>query len=104
MTNEVLQALLLKVIISSFATVGVLEYLKNFLKTKKTWIYSIIMPFIGVGCYLSCEYLPIWVIGCILTVGFDQLDYQIIVQGFKKILNKTIDKITSKEKNDSGEQ
>ena len=89
--------LILKVIIASFSTVGIMEYVKNFIKTSKTWIYSIIMPFIAVGCFLACEYLPIGIIGGILTVGCVQLDYQVIVQGFKKVINKSINKIDSEE-------
>lgn len=93
MDNADMGNLILKVIISSFSTVGIVEYLKNFIKTEKKWIYSLIMPVIAIGCYLACEYLPIGVIGAILTVGCVQLDYQVIVQGFKKAIDKSVDKI-----------
>lgn len=93
MNNADMGSLILKVVISSFSTVGIVEYLKNFIKTEKKWIYSLIMPVIAIGCYLACEYLPIGVIGSILTVGCVQLDYQVIVQGFKKAINKSVDKI-----------
>lgn len=91
-TSEITN-LILKIILSSFGAVGLMEYLKNFLKTTKNWIYSILMPFFAIGCYLACEYLPIGIIGGILTVGCVQLDYQVIIQGFKKIINKSLNKI-----------
>lgn len=55
------------------------------------------MPPISVGCFCACEYLPIGIIGGILTVGCVQLDYQVIVQGFKKVFNKTVNKIDNTE-------
>lgn len=97
MTKEEMGILVLKVIIASFSTVGLMEYLKNFIKTKKTWLYSLLMPIFAIGCYLACEYLPVGVIGGLLTVGCVQLDYQVIVQGFKKAINKTINKIDKEE-------
>lgn len=93
MDNTEMGTLILKVIIASFSTVGLMEYLKNFLKTEKTWIYSLLMPVFGIGCFLACEYLPIGVIGGLLTIGCVQLDYQVIIQGFKKVINKSINKI-----------
>ena len=89
--------LITKIMVASFATVGLMEYLKNFLKTEKTWIYSLLMPVFAIGCFLACEYLPIGIIGGILTVGCVQLDYQVIVQGFKKLINRKVDKITETE-------
>jgi len=94
MTNiEEIKIIILKVIVASFGTVGIVEYLKNFIKTEKKWIYSIIMPFVAVGSFYACEILPIPVIGSILTIGSVQLDYQIIVQGFKKTIEKYTNKI-----------
>lgn len=90
--------LIFKVIISSFASVGIIEYLKNFIKSKNTIVYTIIMPFISSGCFCACSLLPLPVIGSILTIGSVQLDYQFIVQGFKKIINKNIKKL--EENND----
>lgn len=95
-TSEIAN-LILKIVLASFGSVGIIEYLKNFIKTEKKWIYSIIMPLISVGCYCACEYLPIGIIGGILTVGCVQLDYQVIVQGFKKVINRTVDKIDNTE-------
>lgn len=102
MQNNEITNLILKVIIASFGSVGIMEYIKNFLKTKKTYIYSIIMPFIAVGCFLATEYLPIGIIGGIVTVGCVQLDYQVIVQGFKNIMNKSIRKIKENDNETSG--
>lgn len=82
--------LILKITIAAFATVGLMEFLKNFIKTEKTWIYSIIMPFIAIGCYLACEYLPVGIIGGLLTIGSVQIGYQVIIQGFKKLINKKV--------------
>lgn len=88
MTNVEISTLMLKIMVASFGSVGLMEYIKNFLKTEKTWIYSLIMPFIAIGVYCACEYLPIGIIGSILTVGCVQIDYQVIIQGFKKLINK----------------
>ena len=85
--------LILKIMVAAFAAAGLIEFIKNFIKTEKTWIFSVIMPFVACGCFLACEYLPIGVIGCILTIGTVQLDYQVIVQGFKKIINGAIKKV-----------
>jgi len=93
MNQEQLTTLIIKIVISAFAAVGLIEYLKNFIKTEKKWVYSIIMPFVAIGCYCACQYLPIGIIGGILTVGCVQLGYQVIVQGFKKIIEKAGDKI-----------
>lgn len=84
--------LIIKIIMASFAAVGLLEYLKNFIKTDKTWIYSLIMPFLAVGSFFAIEFLPESVIGGVITIGCVQLDYQLIIQGFKKLLNKSIKK------------
>lgn len=95
-TNQIAN-LILKILLASFGSVGIIEYLKNFIKTEKKWIYSLIMPVISIGCYCATEYLPVGIIGGILTVGCVQLDYQVIVQGFKKIINKSINKIDNQE-------
>lgn len=90
-----LSELLFKIVLGSFATTGIMEYLKNFVKTTKSWVYAIIMPFIAIGCYCAVEYLPIAIIGSILTVGCVQLDYQIIIQSFKKLITKKEDVISN---------
>jgi len=83
-----LGSLIQNVTISSFAAVGLVECFKNFIKTEKTWIYSIIMMPIALVCFYAASCLPVWVIGGILTVGATQLCYQTIVQTFKKIIAK----------------
>lgn len=85
--------LLLQVIISSFAAVGVIEYIKNFIKTDNKIVFAIIMPFMAIGCFCACSLLPLPVIGSILTIGSVQLDYQVIVQGFKKTIESKIRKL-----------
>ena len=86
--------LILKIVVAAFASTGILEYSKNFLKTTKTWIYSLLMPIFAVGCYCACEFLPVAVVGSLLTVGTVQLNYQIIVQGFKKVINSAVSKVS----------
>lgn len=92
--------LLLKVFIASFATVGIEEYAKNFLKTEKTFVYALLMLPLAVMCYFAAEKLPVWVIGSLLTVGCVQVCYQTIVQGFKAL----IEGFSSKLKGKSGEK
>ena len=90
----------IKAVISALAGVGLMEWLKNFIKTKKTWIYSLIMPFIAVGCFLSIEYLPIGVFGSIMTIGIMQINYQLLIQGIQKIVKSKINTISKTELKD----
>ncbi|MCR5436213.1 MAG: hypothetical protein K6E97_04010 [Treponema sp.] len=90
----------LKAVISALAGVGLMEWLKNFIKTEKKWIYSIIMPFVAVGCFCSIEYLPIGVFGSIMTVGIMQIGYEILIQGIQKIIKSKVDTIAKKEEID----
>ena len=87
----------LKAVISALAGVGVMEWLKNFIKTEKTWIYSLIMPFVAVGCFCSIEYLPIGVFGSIMTIGIMQIDYQLLVQGIQKVVKSKITSLSKPE-------
>ena len=87
----------IKAIISALAGVGLMEWLKNFIKTEKTWIYSIIMPVIAIGCFCSIEYLPIGVFGSIMTIGIMQVDYQLLIQGIQKIVKSKINLISKSE-------
>lgn len=91
-------AYIIKAIISALAGVGLMEWIKNFIKTEKTWVYSIIMPVIAIGCFCSIEYLPIGVFGSIMTIGVMQVGYQVLIQGIQKILQSKIDSISKKEK------
>lgn len=87
----------LKAVISALAGVGVMEWLKNFIKTEKTWIYSLIMPFVAVGCFCSIEYFPIGVFGSIMTIGIMQIDYQLLVQGIQKVVKSKITSLSKSE-------
>ena len=87
----------IKAIISALAGVGLMEWLKNFIKTEKTWIYSLIMPVIAIGCFCSIEYLPIGVFGSIMTIGIMQVDYQLLIQGIQKIVKSKINLISKSE-------
>lgn len=87
---------LLKVFTAAFATVGIEEFIKNFLKAKKTWVYALLMLPLSVACYFSVERLPLWVIGSLLTIGCVQICYQTIVQGFKAVIEGLSNKIKDK--------
>lgn len=87
---------LLKVLAAAFATVGIEEYLKNFIRTNRTIVYAFLMIPLSVGSYFSAEKLPMWIIGSLLTIGCVQISYQTIVQGFKAIIKGLADKIKSK--------
>lgn len=86
----------IKIGLAGFGAVGVMEWLKNFFKFKKTWIYALVMPFFAVGCYAAVNFLPPYVIGAILTVGVVQLNYQVIIQGFKAIIKALLNKAGAK--------
>lgn len=95
--NEMIDSqFLLKVFVATFATVGFEEFIKNFLKTKKTWIYAILMFPLSVASYFSVDRLPLWVIGSVLTVGCVQICYQTVVQGFKAVIEGLLDRIKNK--------
>ncbi|MGN0757033.1 hypothetical protein [Treponema sp.] len=89
---------LLKVFTAAFATVGIEEFIKNFLKTKKTWVYALLMIPLSIGSYFSVEVLSMWVIGGLLTIGCVQICYQTIVQGFKAIIENLARRIGSGDK------
>ena len=99
MEDAKITELVVKVVLASFGATGLIEFLKNFIKTKKTWVYSLIMPFFAVLCFVVCEFCPTSIIGSILTIGVVQLNYQVIVQGFQKVINASIEKTTGKNKN-----
>ena len=77
---------LLKVLVASFATVGLMETAKKFWKTEKKVWYTVAMVPLSIGSYFSVEVLPMWIIGGLLTIGCVQISYQTIVQGFKTII------------------
>ena len=88
---------IVKALIAALAGVGLMEWIKNFIKTEKTWIYSLIMPVIAIGCFVSIEYLPIGVFGSIMTIGNMQINYQLLIQGIQKIVKSKIGKIAESE-------
>ena len=88
---------IVKALIAALAGVGLMEWIKNFIKTEKTWIYSFIMPVIAIGCFVSIEYLPIGVFGSIMTIGIMQINYQLLIQGIQKIVKSKIGKIAESE-------
>lgn len=94
--NEELTQLAVKIGLAGFGAVGVMEWLKNFFKFKKTWIYALVMPVFAVGCYAAVNFLPAYVIGSILTVGVVQLNYQVIIQGFKAVIKALLNKAGAK--------
>ena len=87
----------IKAVISALAGVGLMEWLKNFIKTEKTWIYSALMPVIAIGCFCSIEYLPIGVFGSIMTIGIMQIDYQLLIQGIQEVVKSKIKSISKSE-------
>lgn len=90
-------AYIIKAVISAIAGVGFMEWIKNFIKTEKTWIFSLIMPVVAVGCFCSIEYLPIGVFGSIMTIGIMQINYQVLIQGIQKIVKSKINSIAKKD-------
>lgn len=94
--SEELSKLAVEIALAGFGAVGVMEWLKNFFKFKKTWIYALVMPLFAVGCYAAVYFLPKYVIGAILTVGVVQLNYQVIIQGFKAVIKALLNKAGAK--------
>ena len=86
---------LLKVLVASFATVGLMETAKKFWKTEKKVWYAVAMVTLSIGSYFSVEVLPMWIIGGLLTIGCVQISYQTIVQGFKIIIKNLARRIGS---------
>ena len=78
---------LLKVFTAAFATVGIEEFIKNFLKTKKTWVYALLMIPLSIGSYFSVEVLPMWVIGFVCLwqyAGQSMMLYMAQISGISK--------------------
>lgn len=90
--SEELSKLAVEIALAGFGAVGTMEWLKNFFKFKKTWIYALVMPVFAVGCYAAVYFLPKYVIGAILTIGVVQLNYQVIIQGFKAVIKALLNK------------
>lgn len=84
---------MLRVLAASFATVGVVEAIKNFWKTERKIFYAVLMIPLSCACYVSVELLPLFVIGSVLTIASVQLCYQTLVQGFKAIIESMTNKI-----------
>lgn len=89
--------LMSQVVIAAIATVGLIEVLKNFIKTEKKWVYSLIMIPLSIGTYFAVLYLPPWVIGGILTVGVTQECYQVIIQSLQNLVNAQTKSMRTKE-------
>lgn len=88
--------LLKNVVIASFATVGLIEFLKNFIKVEKKWIYALLMLPISALCFFCCIAGKDWGIGAVLTVGMTQLCYQTIVQTMQGVVKRIAgDKVVS---------
>lgn len=94
--NEELMQLAIKIGLAGFGAVGMIEWLKNFFTCKKTWVYALLMPVFAVGCFAAVWYLPMFVIGSVLTVGVVQLNYQVIIQGFKAVIKALLNKAGAK--------
>lgn len=88
------------VMLAAFATVGVIEVVKNFLTTEKKWMYSLIMIPLSLACYAAAEFLPTWVIGGILTIGVTQECYQIIIQSVTSIVKGMAQKLGGEKQNE----
>ena len=86
---------LLKVLVASFATVGLMETAKNFWKPEKKVWYAVAMVPLSIGSYFAVEVLPMWIIGGVLTIGCVQISYQTIVKGFKIIIKNLARRIGS---------
>lgn len=95
--DKKMENLIKNVVVASFATVGLIETLKNFIKTDKKWVYALIMVPMSVGCFAVCVLCPSWVIGGLLTVGVTQLCYQTIVQTFNSIVKNVSAKLGDKK-------
>ena len=87
-----------QVVISSIATVGLIEVFKNFFNTKRKWIYSLIMIPLSIGTYFATVCLPVWVIGGILTVGVTQECYQVIIQSVQSVVHSVTNKMGGENK------
>lgn len=81
-----IENLLQNVVVAAFATVGLIEFLKNFIKVEKKWIYALLMIPVSALCFFFCITEKEWGIGAMLTVGMTQLCYQTIVQTFQAVV------------------
>lgn len=92
------------VVVSALATVGLIEYIKNFFHpSNKKWYAFLMLP-VSIICYCCTFLLPEYVIGSIITVGCVQLGYQTLVQGFSTIISNFTGKTAASEPKVEGEK
>lgn len=96
--------LMVQVVIASIGTVGLVEVIKNFLKTEKKWIFSLIMIPLCVGTYFAAVCLPSWVIGGIITIGVTQLCYQTIIQTIQNVVKVVTNRVSGEKGEVKNEQ
>lgn len=93
--------LIKNVVLAAFSTVGLIEAIKNFIKTDRKWVFALVMVPMSVGCFAACVLCPSWVIGGLLTVGVTQLCYQTIVQTFNSIVKNVSAKLAGKKEDNN---
>ena len=91
--QEITGDLLIKIVVAGFATVGIEEYLKNFLPAKRSKWWALIMLPLSVGCFFAVHSLPLPVIGSLLTVGTVQIAYETLIQGFRAVIDRVSGKV-----------
>ena len=77
--------LFIQVLIAAVAVVGVMEFIKNFIPVKPV-LYAVFTLALSTFAFFAIVYLPVWVIGSLLTLGCVQMGYEIFIQGVREIL------------------
>lgn len=95
---EITGDLVMKIVVAGFGAVGIEEYIKNFLPSKKSRWWALIMLPLSIGCFFAVHCLPLPVIGSVLTVGAVQIAYETLIQGFRAV----IERVGGKARDDAG--
>lgn len=74
-----------KVLMTAIAAVGLIQYLKGFVKDKiPSWGYGVALPVVCVGCAAVMFLLPLWIGVGLLALTIAQLGYETLIQVVKK--------------------
>lgn len=73
----------------AFCTMGIIQYLKAFIKTgTSTWV--ILQPILCLLLSMVWSLLPVWVSTGIFAFAISQLGYETIIQNIKKRLDNCV--------------
>jgi hypothetical protein len=75
--------------VAAFATVGLVQYIKQLWTTAPNWVWKVALPVLGALIFVLLVLLPsqatLWILGFVLVVAVGQLFYEVFVKLFNKL-------------------